>query len=328
MSWQQDHFDDLDEQWSHALLDRDRKRLKRQAGKQAGSQPAAASQEDREAVIASLADENDLGSDFQPTYTRNLDPKHFERRWLHEALAGFYQDRILDDVLHIVKGGKEANVYCCTGTEHVDLPLLAAKIYRPRMLRHLKNDALYKEGRFVRDQSGKEVRGSRESRAMAKKTPFGQDLDFASWIVHEFQLHNKLYEAGLDVPRPIAQRGNTILMAYVGETYNPARTLSDTTIPQETAEPLFRRIMGNVERMLALNYVHGDLSAYNILYWEGEIAIIDFPQVVDVRVNPNSYDLLERDVRRVWEYFAPFGVGDDPGRTAADLFQRYLDADL
>ncbi len=49
--------------------------------------------------------------------------------------------------------------------------------------------------------------------------------------------------------------------------------------------------------------MHGDLSAYNILYWEGHIALIDFPQVVPARDNRNAYAIFERDVTRLCAVF-------------------------
>ncbi len=54
--------------------------------------------------------------------------------------------------------------------------------------------------------------------------------------------------------------------------------------------------------MLANNVVHGDLSAYNILYWQGDIRIIDFPQAVNPYKNPNAYRIFERDVERICQY--------------------------
>ena len=35
-------------------------------------------------------------------------------------------------------------------------------------------------------------------------------------------------------------------------------------------------------------FVHGDLSPHNILYWQGEAKLIDFPQVSDPRFNRRS----------------------------------------
>lgn len=271
---------------------------------------------------------SDRMEDFVPTYAQGLDPRHFERRWLIDSLGSFYGNRQITDVLHLVKGGKEANVYCCQAHPEADVPLLAAKLYRPRILRHLKNNAVYKEGRMLRDADGKLILGSREARAMHKKTRFGKDLDLTAWIGHEYEAQTLLYEAGADVPRPVAHGGNAILMAYLGQEGLPAPMLQEVTLAPEEAQPLFRRIMDNVQLMLSHHLVHADLSAYNILYWEGRIALIDFPQMVDARTNPNAFDLLERDVQRVCDYFADYHVRADATALAADLWHRYMRAEL
>lgn len=52
--------------------------------------------------------------------------------------------------------------------------------------------------------------------------------------------------------------------------------------------------------------VHGDLSEYNILYWNSIPYIIDFPQSIDIRTNPYVRDLLERDIRNVCAYFMKY----------------------
>jgi RIO kinase 1 len=73
--------------------------------------------------------------------------------------------------------------------------------------------------------------------------------------------------------------------------------------------------------------IHGDLSAYNILYWEGEITLIDFPQVTDSRGNTHARDILARDVTRVCEYFADQGVDNDPQNILYHLWKRYVELD-
>jgi len=284
--------------------------------------------QDELAGRSEYTDFNDNAEDFVPSYAASLDPLHFERQWLIRSVGSFYGDNIITDVTRIVKGGKEANVYCCLATPATDVDLIAAKLYRPRMLRHLRNDALYKEGRLLLDHDGKEAKGDREARAIRKKTRFGQDLDFANWIMHEFQVHEELYEAGADVPKPIARRGNTILMAFIGDEWAPAPTLNDVTLEPEEVSPLFERIMKNIRLMLAHHYVHGDLSPYNILYWDGQITIIDFPQLVDARANNNALMLLERDIRRVWDFFARNGVEADPVSLASDLWEEYRNGEL
>jgi len=69
--------------------------------------------------------------------------------------------------------------------------------------------------------------------------------------------------------------------------------------------------------------IHGDLSAYNILYWEGGITLIDFPQVVSPTGNRNAFAIFSRDVTRLCEYFAKQGVDSNPRKIALDLWTRH-----
>src|SRR5690606_6856786 len=87
----------------------------------------------------------DEGEDsYVPSYAAALDPLHHERQWVINSTLSFYQNKLITDLTRLVKGGKEANVYVCTAGETVEHELLAAKLYRPRMLRTLKNNAIYK----------------------------------------------------------------------------------------------------------------------------------------------------------------------------------------
>jgi RIO kinase 1 len=97
---------------------------------------------------------------------------------------------------------------------------------------------------------------------------------------------------------------------------------------REDAEEQFERTMRNVEVLLACNRVHGDLSAHNILWWDGHVVLIDFPQAVDARFNSQAEQFLHRDVENVCRYFNQFGVGADAWSLADDLWRRWKYADL
>jgi len=277
-------------------------------------------------AVAELSDRLDSADyEFQPTY-KSASNDHFEHQWIVDALSGFYYDKLIDDVLRAVKGGKEASVYVCrahpsTGVEH-----LAAKIYRPRMFRSLKNDAMYREGRGIIGEEGKTVkaRDKRVQRAVHKMTRFGHELRIGSWIGHEFETLKLLHAAGVDIPRPYACANNAIVMAYLGDDASPAPTLNHVALEPGEVRPLFDRVMRNVELMLTHHRVHADLSAYNVLYWDGDITLIDFPQAVDPRENPHARTLLQRDVERVCQYFNRYGVKADPGALARGLWSRYM----
>jgi RIO kinase 1 len=86
--------------------------------------------------------------------------------------------------------------------------------------------------------------------------------------------------------------------------------------------------MSAVKLMLFHNVVHGDLSAYNILVWQGLITVIDLPQAVDPRKNRHAQTFLERDIDRVCEHFTKFGVTADAKLLADDLWTGWTYADL
>ena len=117
-------------------------------------------------------------------------------------------------------------------------------------------------------------------------------------------------------------------MTYFGDERRAAPTLSEIHLPKDEAESLFQEVLRNIEILLEHGLIHGDLSAYNILYWQGRVTIIDFAQAVDPRYNPEVYELLARDIERVYRYFAPYGVVADPSAIAADLWTRSMLGEL
>ena len=257
------------------------------------------------------------------TFAPTFQPAEHERYWLLNYLEGFYNAQIITNVLGKVKGGKEANVYCRAAHPSTGLDLIAAKLYRPQMFRNLRNDARYRQGRVVTDQNGKASLRRRESLAVRKNTRFGQELRHVSWLEAEYQTLQLLYAAGVDVPKPLARGENVILMEYVGAENAPAPSLNQITLEPAEARRIFDRLVGYLATMLACHRVHADLSAYNILYWEGQFKLIDFPQAVDPRRNPDAADLFSRDVERLCQYFARYGIAAEAPALAMELWSLY-----
>ncbi len=248
--------------------------------------------------------------------------KH-EKEWLISSLKEFHQQGWFDDILRLIKGGgKEASVYQCLADETQTNKYIAAKVYRPRKFRQLRNDALYRQGRLYLDDEGHEIRDDRALHAIAKRTRFGMSLMHTSWIEHEFQAMQILHKAGADIPEPYASGNNAILMAYIGWDDMAAPTLNEVNLSFSEAKDVFERVLNNVRIMLANGRVHGDLSAYNILYFEGDIYLIDFPQVLDPQVNQDAYVIFCRDILRVCEYFQDHGLQCHPQALADDLWRE------
>lgn len=272
--------------------------------------------------IHELVDEREgLEGGFHITYQ----PSKHENLWLLDSIRGFYEQSYITDVLAKLRGGKEASVYRCVAHLSTATALLAAKVYRPRMFRNLRNDKQYREGREVLDDAGHTVnlRNRRTRLAMEKKTGFGAWMQHTSWLMHEYTTLQTLYAAGANVPKPYAVADNAILMSYIGDENRAAPTLNTVTLKASEAPFLFKSVLRNIEVLLAHDRIHGDLSAYNILYWDSHITLIDFPQITDLHHNPNASDILKRDITRVCEYFATQGIKSDPEAIFQDLWTRY-----
>lgn len=274
-------------------------------------------------LVAQLAEDTaGLEAGFQITYQ----PARFEAVWLLDSLRIFYDQSLIVDVLSQVKGGKEASVYLCQAHPGTGLDLIAAKVYRPRRFRNLSNDAMYREGREILSSEGGIVkrRDSRSMRAMKKKTGFGEELLHGSWLMYEHGTLQKLHGLGAAVPKPIATGSNALLMEYVGDEQMAAPILHSVRLEPDERQPLFAEVIRNIELMLKHELIHGDLSAFNILYWEGGVKLIDFPQVTMAVSNRNAYNIFRRDVTRVCEYFRGQGVRCNAKELTDKLWWEYI----
>ena len=308
------YFDDLDfyeEQFSTT----------RRQQKVAGRKPKQA----RADQAGELAETSGLEAGFTTTYV----PARFEATWLLSSLQSFYEEHLINDILASVKGGKEASVYRCAAEQVTGVALLAAKVYRPRQFRNLRNDNMYREGRVILTADGRAVKNSdtRLMKAIGKKSALGVQVEHTSWLMYEYTTLERLHSLGGAVPKPYAVNDNALLMGYVGDEQIAAPTLNGVRLEQREATRLFDKVIANIELMLQCGIIHGDLSAYNILYWNGGITLIDFPQVTPIQSNSRAFEILQRDVVRVCEYFSHQGVRCNPGALANDLWERYAAID-
>ena len=232
------------------------------------------------------------------------------------AMQEFIDDAAITQVLGVVKSGKEATVYRCRAHKSYGVPYLAVKVYHDHMHRGFQRAREYMEGRVI-------LAPGQVQRAVEGRTEFGRAAEASMWVNAEFDVLSALGYAGADVPEVYACTDRAILMEYVGDGEVAAPHLQHADIPREEAEGVRDRILWNVELWLRENIVHGDLSAFNILYSGGRAVVIDFPQAVDPRVVPAARRLLERDIANVSKYFARYGVETDAGRVAEELWEAF-----
>jgi RIO kinase 1 len=310
-----DSYDEMEARFDPFQTDREARRKR-------SPKPTYRPKVDPASVLKELAEEIGWENRFRTTYR----PSKYEADWLFDSLRPFFEGGLILDVVALVKGGKEASVYCCAAHPSLEVDWLAAKVYRPRIFRGLTNDKVYREGRDLLSAEGEIIHENKDRiiRAIGKKTAFGQQVAHSSWLMHEYRALDRLYQAGGSVPKPYHVADNAILMAFIGEGIAAAPTLNSIRLETDEAEGLLDRVLQNVELMLEHNLIHADLSAYNLLYLNGEITLIDLPQVVDPKRNSSAPAILARDIQRVSEYFIAQGLDVDPKAIFRDLWRRHL----
>lgn len=243
----------------------------------------------------------------------------------HQALNGaadhFVGEGLITDVIRIVRTGKEASVYLCRANRSTTAEdLLALKLYHPLDRRDFRDESLYRDGEWIKER--------RVRVALEKRTKYGRDVQSEVWVGREWEMLQLLSETGVAVPRPIARNEDAILMTYVGDEEDAAPQLRSLRPTAEEAQDLLEQVVKAVELMLYRNVIHGDLSAYNVLVWEGRATIIDLPQAVDPRKNRHARGLLDRDVARICDHLARHGASSMPRQIAEDLYTGWQFADL
>jgi RIO kinase 1 len=253
----------------------------------------------------------------------------------HDIPEVFYLDGWITAVDSLVSSGKEGTVFCCQAGPHTGHDYLAVKIHRDRSTRSFRNDAMYLSGRpmgvALNGSTGLKSSGmgdKRLERAVRKRSRTGVAAIQHSWINHEYNTMQVLFQAGARVPEPFAMSGQALVMTYVGDEHGPAPQLKQVHLELSAARRIFDTIMAEITLWLGCERIHGDLSPFNILLWNDEPVIIDFPQAVNPLENPDARFLLERDLRNVGIYFAPYGIALDPRRETDRIWDRFMQGTL
>jgi RIO kinase 1 len=212
---------------------------------------------------------------------------------LDTVRADAIENGLVDEIVAVLGTGKEADVYLGLWKD----AHLVLKVYRLHRTPHKK-------------------------RAM-----IGYAVDRMGAIAaREFTILQRAYRAGIPVPTPARRVDNMFTMRFIGGD-SKAPLLKDTLLerPQDVA----RQALTLVEKMLDAYIVHGDLSEYNLLFYDGRLFAIDFPQAVDLSSKMDRHvqvekakPVLHRDLKNLENYFARYGVDLDANYEYGRLVSR------
>ncbi|XP_061371537.1 uncharacterized protein LOC133314113 isoform X2 [Gastrolobium bilobum] len=213
---------------------------------------------------------------------------------------------VFHDINGCISTGKEANVYHATKSDGQEL---AIKIYKTSVLvfkdrdRYVQGDYRFRHG-YCRHNPRKMVK---------------------TWAEKEMRNLMRLKAAGLRCPTPYLLRLHVLVMEFIGKTGWAAPRLKDASLSlDKLREGYFEMIIAMRTLYQKCKLVHGDLSEYNILYYEGHLYIIDVSQAVDPD-HPHALDFLREDCAHISEFFKKHGVAVMTNR---ELFDFIVDASI
>ncbi|CAL1413748.1 unnamed protein product [Linum trigynum] len=197
---------------------------------------------------------------------------------------------VFNDINGCISTGKEANVYHASKSDGQEL---AIKVYKTSVLvfkdrdRYVQGDYRFRFG-YCKHNPRKMVK---------------------TWAEKEMRNLLRLKAAGIRCPTPYLLRLHVLAMEFIGKAGWAAPRLKDASLSLDKLRE------GYMEMVIAMRtlyqkcrLVHGDLSEYNILYFEGHLHIIDVSQAVDLD-HPRALDFLREDCVHVSEFFKKHGVG-------------------
>jgi len=233
---------------------------------------------------------------------------------------------VTDVDLGVVTSGKEAQIDLVErhGADGSSC-LVARKRYIPREVNQkgeLAALGFQRTSTFrhdVQHREGRQFRKSRDRRAVERMTTYGKHLLQDRWTGHEYEVMTQLWQAGLSVPYPIAFGSDVLELEYVGTLDGAAPQLRAAQLDRASLDVAYEQLVDGLSVIVSAGYAHGDLSAYNLLWWDDRLWFIDFPQAVDIAANPTGLDFLHRDVTNICGWFARRGLDVDAEETFVAL---------
>ncbi|EQC26713.1 Atypical/RIO/RIO1 protein kinase [Saprolegnia diclina VS20] len=237
------------------------------------------------------------GRDDRATSEQVLDPR--TRMMLYRML----NQGVVTEINGCLSTGKEANVYHArlgAGGEG------AIKVYKTAILVFKDRDK-YVSGEF------------RFRHGYCKSNPRKM---VKLWAEKEMRNLKRLKDAGIYCPDPIMLRSHVLLMTFIGIDGWAAPRLKDARLSESQLRSVYISCVKTMRVMYQVcKLVHGDLSEYNLLYFQSKLYFIDVSQSVE-HEHPCASEFLRKDCKNITDFFQKSGL--DPMSTK-ELFEFVTD---
>jgi len=202
------------------------------------------------------------------------------------AIYKLISNGTISTVDYPVSTGKEGNVFHATSDDGA----LALKIYR------VSNATFRNLSKYILgDSRFKGLKGNRRKIIYA-------------WATKEYKNLERMHSTGTRVPPPVAVHENVLVMSYIGDETMPAPLLKNVKL--EDPQAVLDDVIENMSCIHKADLVHGDLSEYNLLFWNGKTYVIDVGQAVTLE-HRQAEEWLDRDIANIVRYFKRQGCDVD-----------------
>ena len=155
------------------------------------------------------------------------------------------------------------------------------------------------------------MKRSRDNRALKRKSTWGRVVAAGEWAVAEWNALRTCWEIGMPVPYPVQIDDSEIMMEWITVDGETAPRLAQLRPERDLLAHYWDQLREALTVLVGAGFVHGDLSAYNILAAGDRLVVIDLPQVVDLAGNPQGPDYLLRDCTNMATWFRARGLEAD-----------------
>ncbi|NHJ38544.1 MAG: serine protein kinase RIO [Asgard group archaeon] len=200
------------------------------------------------------------------------------------TLFNLRKNNIIDEFTGVISTGKEANVYHAYAPDGSEF---AVKIYRTST-NIFKGLQIY----ILGDPRFAKIKRDQRSFVYA-------------WAKKEFKNLSRAIKAGVNVPKPIFNVKDVVVMEFIGKKGLPYRIMKEEKIrkPKKT----YKEVLKNLQKLYKkAGLVHADLSEYNMLYTP-KVYFIDISQAV-LLDHPYADIFLYRDIKNITRYFKSLNV--------------------
>jgi len=202
-----------------------------------------------------------------------------------KALFSIEKRGNLDYIVGTISKGKEANLFVGKKGNN----FVAVKIYR------IETTNFHNRKCYIDDLDLEQV----------SKNPIKR---IYAWTEREYFNLKYSSEKKINVPKPIDQEKNILVMQLIGEKGNPWPTLKYDKTAKKNINEIYSQFIKNMHNLIYnAKMVHSDLSEYNIIFFKNKLYIIDMGQTVGTKYH-KAKEFLDRDLNNLVKFFCSKGL--------------------